>query len=895
LLIIYIQSFSHFLSINDINEITNEGMIKYEIYSIQSLNSTTNANTAKSIWLPKSMTIDEAHRILSTILYSNNIDKIPVDLADYVLIYENIMISLENHSKELYEEILKISFRLNRVALPPFRLLIIHKSQLLLLERKESKSLFTENGSISILQLIMFHLVTKNPNQLGNENFDYAATSSTINNDHKNEYWPINEVKMGIIPSEQLIHPLKHDKLRQIIASIIQSNYLLGDFKTDVPLCIKLLERILLSVNVDISCIKSIIPFLSKKVAVYDYPLLIALPFDRLLLSQFRTTRCSDGRLAEGIMANGKYYSLANNLYTPMSELKINRGSIIHLRFNRQHDTIVNGIISSQADRITINEKYDGRIAEHHCSVYCDNNTVHLMFPLQVIDSIIFTNNTTQDNNRISYLKSSLKVSDNWTDSSMIIKNSIIDDTDQMTIDDYSSATLINNASTSSLPSSSDKPECLNCLSSLNDDNLECPHCTQLFCRICIESSYYDGTRERCCPKCHNLVELSAYRKSTIIGKFENEGISAFECLNCKSIPKSHRLCLDPKCSALFCYNCCKKAIELQSSLTTQELTSTGTIKCLKCKTTDTYVSGAVTYYIARITAYQTAKEVESTKPSFPNTIWKEEDYLPKMGTLEENHNRIISVIQFNGDHILFDNKEENRPLLIINEPPEYTCPESIQLSYWNSENEINRWENDKNVQFHKYSKDSIAAYIPHFSTFTARNTRFREHIKLDETFLSIIYDFDFTNINDAGKTFYRGGELYKRPCTWYRKGIRVLYKYENNIWLGEGNDAWPVAYHGTATTNALSILRNGLIAGGSNDIRIVNGGVHGSGIYLSPDPLFSSSQRYAKPLIVDGKRYQIMFQVRIKSSSIKKRSVNIWTCDNSEDVRPYGILFREI
>ncbi len=100
-----------------------------------------------------------------------------------------------------------------------------------------------------------------------------------------------------------------------------------------------------------------------------------------------------------------------------------------------------------------------------------------------------------------------------------------------------------------------------------------------------------------------------------------------------------------------------------------------------------------------------------------------------------------------------------------------------------------------------------------------------------------------------------------------------MLYKYENDIWLSEGNDAWPVAYHGTATTNASLILSNGLIAGGSNDICIVNGGVHGSSIYLSPDPLFSSSQLYAKPLIIDGKRYQIMFQVRIKPSSIKKNT----------------------
>jgi hypothetical protein len=899
--------FSNFLSTNDIHKTTNDGMVKYEIHSIQSLNSTTIDNKAKSIWLPKSMIISEAHRIFSTILYSNNLNTIPVDLADYVLVYENIMISLENQSKELYQEILKISFRLNRVALPPFRLLIIHKSQLLILERKESKPLLTDKKSISILQLIMFHLITKNSNQLENE------TSSTISKDHRNEYWPIIEVKMGIIPSEQLIHPLKHDKLRQIIANIIQTNDLLGELKTNVDLCIKLLEKIFLSVNGDISYIKLITSSLSKLVEIYDYPLLIALPYDRLLLCQFCKTECSDGRLAQGIMANGKYYSLANNLYTPMSELKINCGSIIHLRFNWQDDTIVNGSISSHPNKITINESYEER-SGYHCSVYCDNNTVHLMFPSNVIDSIISANNTTTLNNtRINYLWSYLKASNNWIDSSIKINQLIISDTDQLRMEDthytqtdrnnysdqistndYSLATLINNPSTYSLLLV-DKPECINCLSSLNDDNLECPYCTQVFCRICIESSYDDETRDRCCPKCHNLVELSAYQKSTIIRKFEEEGISAFKCLNCKLIPKSHRLCRDPKCSALFCYNCCKKATEFQASSTTQELNTTGTIKCLQCKTGDTYVSCAVLYYTARIIAYQTAQEVESTNPSFPNTVWKEEDYLAEKGMLEENHNRIISVIQFNGEHIQFDNNQESCPLLIINEPFEYTCPESLQLSYWNADNQINRWENDKNVQFYRYNKGSIAAAIPHFSIFTARNTRFRENIMLDKAFLDITYDYDFTTINDTGQTFLRGPEPYTRPCGWYRKSIRVFGKFENNTWLGEDKNAWPVAYHGTATTNALSILRTGLLAGGSNGVPIVNGLAHGRGIYLSPNPLFSSLEHYSKPLYVDGRRYQIMFQVRVKSDSIIKTSnIDVWKCNNSKDIRPYGILFKE-
>jgi hypothetical protein len=164
----------------------------------------------------------------------------------------------------------------------------------------------------------------------------------------------------------------------------------------------------------------------------------------------------------------------------------------------------------------------------------------------------------------------------------------------------------------------------------------------------------------------------------------------------------------------------------------------------------------------------------------------------------------------------------------------------------------------------------------------------------LDEALLNAGYDYDFTTINDAGRTFQRGQERYTRPCGWYRKAIRVLDKYEDGVWLGTGKDGWPVAYHGTSTANASQILRNGLFAGGSNGIPCPNGAAFGPGIYLSPNPSYSGGIRYSKPLQVDGRRYQIMYQVRVKSDAFKKHIQDVWTCVNSQDIRPYGILFKE-
>ncbi|CAM2700142.1 unnamed protein product [Rotaria socialis] len=273
-----------------------------------------------------------------------------------------------------------------------------------------------------------------------------------------------------------------------------------------------------------------------------------------------------------------------------------------------------------------------------------------------------------------------------------------------------------------------DKPECLNCSSQLNDDNLECPYCTQVFCRICIESSCDSSNHEHYCPTCYNKKNID---------------------------------CLDPNCSALFCYECCKKLNEKLTSNVTEELNSTVKIMCPQCGNAEMYGSNVVMYYSYRIIEYKIAQESESKSDvsiSFPNTVWTNGDYVPESGTLEENYNRIISVIHFNADHIQFSDKKEHCPLLIINEPAEYTCP-----------------ENDNNVRLHQYNQSLIAAYISHFISFTARNNRFKECVTLDDAFLDRTYDYDFTTSKDANRTFQRGPEPYTRLCGWDRKAIKVL------------------------------------------------------------------------------------------------------------------------
>jgi ubiquitin len=71
-----------------------------------------------------------------------------------------------------------------------------------------------------------------------------------------------------------------------------------------------------------------------------------------------------------------------------------------------------------------------------------------------------------------------------------------------------------------------------------------------------------------------------------------------------------------------------------------------------------------------------------------------------------------------------------------------------------------------------------------------------RNQIKvLSEDVLEPKYDFDFTKINDIGKIFTRGNEVYNRPCGWKRIALKVNGKYENDNWLGSSNSTgeWPV------------------------------------------------------------------------------------------------------
>lgn len=167
-------------------------------------------------------------------------------------------------------------------------------------------------------------------------------------------------------------------------------------------------------------------------------------------------------------------------------------------------------------------------------------------------------------------------------------------------------------------------------------------------------------------------------------------------------------------------------------------------------------------------------------------------------------------------------------------------------------------------------------------------------------------YDYDFTNVKDDGQRYMRGGFQYKRPYGWKRIAIKVVKRYDDDQWLGpngirtaEAPGEWPVSYHGTNMTSAKLILKDGYKPG--------PGAKFGLGIYTSPS-LEMVQRLYAQEFNYSGKTYNIVLQNRVNPDQSNGHlqiipasdtgvGADYWlsSAQDAVDVRPYGILIREV
>jgi len=166
-----------------------------------------------------------------------------------------------------------------------------------------------------------------------------------------------------------------------------------------------------------------------------------------------------------------------------------------------------------------------------------------------------------------------------------------------------------------------------------------------------------------------------------------------------------------------------------------------------------------------------------------------------------------------------------------------------------------------------------------------------------DPKMFDLDHNLDFTNKKDDGRVFMRGGQVYKRPYGWNKVALNVKDNYDDTDWLGgtkggqrmhEVEGEWPVSYHGTKAHSAHKIALEGF--DGKKGKRFK----YGRGIYSTPDP--EKAEKYASVYDYQGKKYKVLIQNRVNMDDTAYiPSRDFFLTADEENIRPYGLLFKEI
>ena len=101
-------------------------------------------------------------------------------------------------------------------------------------------------------------------------------------------------------------------------------------------------------------------------------------------------------------------------------------------------------------------------------------------------------------------------------------------------------------------------------------------------------------------------------------------------------------------------------------------------------------------------------------------------------------------------------------------------------------------------------------------------------------------------------------------------------------------DDEWPVSYHGTDEMAALNIAAQGFDLNKGRRFKF------GRGIYSTPDPRIA--EQYATINKFKGKKYKVLIQNRVNMAETEFISdMNYFVTKNEDNIRPYGLLFKEI
>lgn len=156
--------------------------------------------------------------------------------------------------------------------------------------------------------------------------------------------------------------------------------------------------------------------------------------------------------------------------------------------------------------------------------------------------------------------------------------------------------------------------------------------------------------------------------------------------------------------------------------------------------------------------------------------------------------------------------------------------------------------------------------------------------------------------------------QVYTSPAGWARYGLKVLGKYSNgDSWLHPFKDPgnWYRAFHGTGRASSDDFSKSNqsfdkqyacVDAMGSiykTGFRKARVHAYGEGVYCSPDPTFPE-RGYVGDVEFDTqqgkKKFKCMLQVAVNPDTVIFTSdKGIWVVPEPEDIRPYGILIKEV
>ncbi|KAN0028485.1 hypothetical protein ACTFIV_010330 [Dictyostelium citrinum] len=165
----------------------------------------------------------------------------------------------------------------------------------------------------------------------------------------------------------------------------------------------------------------------------------------------------------------------------------------------------------------------------------------------------------------------------------------------------------------------------------------------------------------------------------------------------------------------------------------------------------------------------------------------------------------------------------------------------------------------------------------------------------IDEKYFSPKFNYDFTKIIDV-KQFFRGSEIYVRPCGWMRYALNVTKLLDNDDkWLGCNNveGEWPVSYHGTGKDGSKSIAEKGYDLSKGKRFKF------GHGVYSTPS--VECAERYARSFEHEGIKYLVVFQNRVNPKTLikiprsKTGDEEYWVSPKDEDIRPYSICIKKL